>query len=52
MGDALALLALICPIAYVLTQRMRIEEQWLTDHFGKVYDNYSLRTKKLLPWIY
>ncbi len=52
MGDALALLTLISPIAYVLTQRIRIEEKWLTDHFGKVYGNYSLRTKKLLPWIY
>jgi protein-S-isoprenylcysteine O-methyltransferase Ste14 len=52
MGDVLALLTLISPIAYVLTQRIRIEERWLTDHFGKVYDSYSLRTKKLLPWIY
>jgi protein-S-isoprenylcysteine O-methyltransferase len=52
MGDALALLALISPIAYVLTQRIRIEEQWLCDHFGKTYVDYSLRTKKWLPWIY
>lgn len=52
MGDALALLALIIPITYVLTQRILIEEQWLTDHFGKNYHDYSLRTKKLLPWIY
>ena len=52
MGDGLALLALISPIAYVLTQRIRIEEQWLNDHFGKVYADYSRRTKKLLPWIY
>ena len=52
MGDAMALLTLISPIAYVLTQRIRIEEQWLIDHFGKDYGNYSLRTKKLLPWIY
>jgi protein-S-isoprenylcysteine O-methyltransferase len=52
MGDALALLTLISPIAYVLTQRIRIEELWLNDHFGNLYDDYSQRTKKLLPWIY
>jgi protein-S-isoprenylcysteine O-methyltransferase len=52
MGDALALLTLNSPIAYVLAQRIRIEEQWLSDHFGKTYNYYSLRTKKLLPWIY
>jgi protein-S-isoprenylcysteine O-methyltransferase Ste14 len=52
MGDALALVTLISPIAYVLNQRIRIEEQWLTDHFGEIYNDYSLRTKKLLPWIY
>ena len=52
MGDALALLTLICPIVYVLSQRIKIEEQWLSNHFGKTYADYSLRTKKLLPWIY
>lgn len=52
MGDGLALLALFCPVAYVLVQRIRIEEHWLARHFGKIYDDYCLRTKKLLPWIY
>jgi protein-S-isoprenylcysteine O-methyltransferase Ste14 len=52
MGDALALLALMAPIGYVLNQRIRVEEQRLNEHFGKAYDDYSLRTKKLLPWIY
>jgi protein-S-isoprenylcysteine O-methyltransferase Ste14 len=52
MGDGLALLMLIVPIAYVLTQRIQLEEQWLLEHFGKNYADYSLRTKKLLPWIY
>ena len=52
MGDALALLTLFCPIAYVLAQRISLEEQWLSDHFGSVYGDYCLRTKKLLPWMY
>ena len=52
MGDGLALLTLLCPISYVLSQRINIEEQWLSEHFAKVYDDYCLRTKKLIPWIY
>jgi protein-S-isoprenylcysteine O-methyltransferase Ste14 len=52
MGDSLALLTLVCPIAYVLSQRIRIEEQWLSEHFGNVYDDYCLSTKKLIPWVY
>lgn len=52
MGDGLALLILLGPVAYVLTQRIRIEEQWLSEHFGKVYDDYCLRTRKLIPWLY
>jgi len=52
MGDVLALLILICPIAYVLNQRISIEEQWLSEHFAKIYDDYCLSTKKLIPWVY
>jgi len=52
MGDGLALFGLVCPIAYVLVQRIRIEEQWLNQHFGTVYNDYCLNTKKLIPWVY
>ncbi|MDO9105961.1 MAG: isoprenylcysteine carboxylmethyltransferase family protein [Methylovulum sp.] len=52
MGDALALLMLVCPVIYVLGQRIRIEEQWLIEHFGEVYYDYCRRTKKLIPWLY
>ncbi len=52
MGDGLALLTLLCPIGYVLSQRIHIEEQWLSEHFDTVYNDYCLRTKKLIPWIY
>lgn len=52
MGDILALLTLLCPIAYVLIQRIDIEEQWLSEHFGTAYNDYCLRTKKLIPWVY
>jgi protein-S-isoprenylcysteine O-methyltransferase Ste14 len=52
MGDGLALLTLVCPVAYVINQRIAIEEQWLNKHFGSVYDDYCLKTKKLIPWVY
>lgn len=52
MGDGLALLGLVCPITYVLVQRIRIEEQLLGEHFGHVYSDYCLRTKKLIPLVY
>lgn len=52
MGDLLAMLCLVCPIAYVLNQRIETEEQLLTDYFGQLYYDYSQRTKKLIPWLY
>ncbi|MCK9634679.1 isoprenylcysteine carboxylmethyltransferase family protein [Methylobacter sp. Wu8] len=52
MGDLIAILSLLCPVAYVLNQRIRVEEQVLIEHFGPVYDDYRFRTKKLIPWLY
>lgn len=52
MGDVLAMLSLLCPIGYVLNQRIETEEQLLTDYFGQVYYDYCQRTKKLIPWIF
>ena len=52
MGDVLAMLFLLCPIVFVLKQRIRVEEQSLIEHFGQLYYDYSQRTKKLIPWLY
>jgi len=52
MGDGLALLALLCPVTYVLAKRIRFEEHCLSAHFGKPYSDYCLRTWKLFPWLY
>lgn len=52
MGDCLALLSLLGPIAYVLKQRMQVEEQCLQQHFGQAYAAYCRKTRKLLPGIY
>lgn len=52
MGDVLALTMLVFPIAYVLNQRIAVEEQLLIEHFGQLYSDYCQRTKKLFPWVY
>lgn len=52
MGDVLALTVLLCPIAYVLNQRIAVEEHLLIEHFGQLYYDYCLHTKKLIPWLY
>lgn len=52
MGDLLAILLLLCPLAYVLNQRILVEEQGLVDHFGPIYGDYCARTRKLIPWLY
>ena len=52
MGDFLALLVLLLPIAYVLNQRISVEETLLISYFGKSYQSYMLRTKKLIPGLY
>ncbi|SJM92407.1 methyltransferase family protein [Crenothrix polyspora] len=52
MGDVLALIVLVIPIIYVLLQRIQVEEQWLSAHFGERYIDYSGQTQKLIPWFY
>ncbi len=52
MGDILALLMLVLPLGFFLKQRICVEEAILVSYFGKDYVDYSVRTKKLIPWLY
>jgi protein-S-isoprenylcysteine O-methyltransferase Ste14 len=52
MGDVLAIMSLLCPVAYVLNQRILVEEQGLMEHFGHAYRDYCDHTRKLIPWVY
>lgn len=52
MGDLLACLVLVLPIAWILLQRMQIEEHMLLAHFGVAYQDYCARTDKILPGIF
>lgn len=47
-----SLILMFFPPLLALLNRMRMEEKVLSRVFGKEYDDYSSRTKRLLPWIY
>lgn len=47
LGVALTALTLVPLIA-----RMRSEEALLRSQFGKEFDDYAARTKRLIPWLY
>ena len=45
-----AAVTLVCVIAYIY--RMRSEEAMLVSRFGKEYEEYIRRTKRLIPYVY
>jgi protein-S-isoprenylcysteine O-methyltransferase Ste14 len=45
-----AMVTLVCFIAY--SYRMRSEEAMLVARFGDEYEDYSRRTKRLIPYVY
>lgn len=51
-GDALALAALMAPVAVGLVYRVRIEERALKTAFGPEYESYCRRTKRLVPFVF
>jgi len=51
-GNTFALSALTLLPVGVTLYRIHIEETVLKDHFGVRYQEYSNRTKRLLPGIY
>jgi protein-S-isoprenylcysteine O-methyltransferase Ste14 len=48
----LSILVIFVPIFCALSYRIYVEEKVLIEEFGEVYLSYSVRTKKLIPWIY
>jgi protein-S-isoprenylcysteine O-methyltransferase len=51
LGSALGLFVIIVPTFLVLFRRIRVEERALLANFGKDYEVYARRTKRLLPGI-
>lgn len=38
--------------AVALWRKLRLEERWLTEHFGAAYDQYRARVKALIPGLF
>jgi protein-S-isoprenylcysteine O-methyltransferase len=52
LRTALSLLVIIVPTFLVLFHRIRVEEKALLANFGKDYEAYTRRTKRLLPKVF
>jgi protein-S-isoprenylcysteine O-methyltransferase len=52
LGTALSLFVIIVPTFLVLFHRIRVEERVLLANFGKDYEVYTRRTKRLLPGVF
>lgn len=48
----LATLAVMLPVLLAFHRRIVLEEKVLLTHFGKTYQEYTSKTKQLIPWIY
>jgi protein-S-isoprenylcysteine O-methyltransferase Ste14 len=52
LGNWLSMLALFAAAFLALSYRMAVEEKALVAHFGRDYEDYRKRTKRLIPGIY
>lgn len=52
MENWLSLLVLVTPITFAFVRRIQIEESVLLGGLGQAYQNYSARTKRLIPFVY
>ncbi len=52
MGNFVSLFCLTIPVFLVFRNRMRVEEEALTEAFGDAYRAYIQRTKRLVPFVY
>lgn len=52
LDNWLSLIFLIVPITAAFARRIQIEEAALREGLGQAYENYSARTKRLIPFVY
>ncbi|WP_417428027.1 methyltransferase family protein [Halpernia sp.] len=52
LNNWISAIILIFPVFLMFFYRMNIEEKVLKDQFGKEYEDYMKRTKRLIPFIY
>lgn len=51
-GNALSAIALLVPVGLALLNRIRVEEEVLSEALGPAYRDYVARTKRLVPGLY
>jgi protein-S-isoprenylcysteine O-methyltransferase Ste14 len=47
-----SLFIIIIPVTWATLYRINIEEKALLEQFGKAYEEYIKKTRRLIPWIY
>jgi protein-S-isoprenylcysteine O-methyltransferase Ste14 len=52
MSNALSSIVVIVSIFLVTNYRINVEEKALTAEFGRQYEEYKKRVRKIVPWVY
>ena len=52
MNSIISLIVITIPILLAIIYRMKIEEAILIKEFGKIYENYRIKTYKIIPKLY
>lgn len=52
MNNIISFLITVVPVFIALSYRINVEEKLLNEFFGNEYREYSLLTKRIIPWIY
>lgn len=51
-GDWLSFAAIVVPVTLAFAYRIRVEERALVEQFGREYEDYMRRTKRLVPGVF
>ncbi len=52
LSNWLSIVLMTIPVLIGYGYRIKVEERFMSEHFGQKYFDYQKRTKKLIPWIY
>ncbi len=52
LNNWLSLLVIFLPILFSFLYRISVEEEALSKSFGRQYEDYRKKSKRLIPWVY
>jgi protein-S-isoprenylcysteine O-methyltransferase Ste14 len=52
MVSIISLACVVVPVSLAIMYRIGLEEKILKDHFGEAYNDYSRRTKRIIPFLF